>query len=135
MVNSEITQIITENLFPYLTVDGINVYFSNGLTRYITDLQGYHLEISYDFIDNLYRIRIEERKNNRAEHIFLLSRSKKYQKDLAKALRAGNLSNKEFKHHVLCLCKIMRNQLDDYGNLDKLKITYVADLQYDGIFL
>lgn len=108
MVKSEIIQIITDNLYPYLTADGVYVYPSNGLIKYVANLRGYLLEIQYELVDNLYRIRIEERKNNQIEHIFLLSQSKNFHRDMTKIIHENGFSKKEFKSHVTCLSKIVR---------------------------
>lgn len=135
MVKSEIIQIITDNLYPYLTADGVYAYPSNGLTKYIANLQGYLLEIQYEFVDNLYRIRIEERKNNQTGQIFLLSKSKSFHRVLKKTLHEDIFPKKEFRSHVTCLCKIVRKQLDDRDNLDEFITSYASDLKFDGIFL
>ena len=135
MVKSEIVQIITDNLCPYLTADGVHVYPSSRLIKYVANLRGYLLEISYEFRDNLYRVRIEEMENNQIGDIFLLTQSKKYHRDLRKLMRQNRLSKKELKSHVICLCEIVRKQLDDCNNLDAFRMLYAPTIKYDGIFL
>lgn len=135
MVKSEIVQIITDNLCPYLTADGVRVYPSSGLIKYVVNLRGYLLEISYEFRDNLYRVRIEEMDDNQIGDIFLLTQSKKYHRDLRKLMRQNRLSKKELKSHVICLCEIVRKQLEHCDNLNEFISSYVSDLKFDGIFL
>ena len=135
MVKSEIVQIITDNLYPYLMADGVCLYPSNGLTKYVAKLRDYQLEISYEFTDNLYRIRIEERKDNQIGYVFLLTQSKNFHRTMRKSLRENGFSKKDFKFHVLCLCKIVRKQMNDRDNLDAFKMLYAPTLKYDGIFL
>ena len=135
MVKSQIIQIITENLLPYLTADDVCVYPSNGLIKYVANLENYSIEISYEFIDNLYRVKVEEQKNNQTGHILLLSKSKNFHRDIANALREKGFPKKDYKSHITCLSKIIRKQLDNGNSLEDFKIKYPPDLKYDGIFL
>lgn len=135
MVKSEIVQMITDNLYPYLTAAGVRVYPSSGLIKYVVNLRGYLLEISYEYQDNLYRVRIEEMNNNQIGDIFLLTQSKNYHRVLRQLIRQSGLSKKEFKSHIICLCEIVRKQLDDCNNLDAFRMLYAPTIKYDGIFL
>lgn len=135
MVRSEIAQIIVEKMCPYLTADGVHVYPSSRLIKYVANLQGYLLEISYEFVDNLYRIKIEEMKNNQIVNIFLLTQSKRYHQVLKQLMRHNRNSPKDIQSHIICLCEILHKQLEDWGNLDEFTTSYVSDLKFDGVFL
>lgn len=135
MINSEILRIITEILHPYLTTDGVCAYPAISLIKYVVNLRDYCLEIQYDYRDNFYRVRLEERKNNQIGQVLLLSKSRAFQKALKKAFRRQGLSQKNFEHHMVCLSKIIREQLDNYNDFDGFQATYISNLKFDGIFL
>ena len=135
MVKSEIVQIITDNLHPYLTTEGVCFYPSNGLAKYVAKLRDYQIEISYEFTDNLYRIRIEEQRDNQIGYVLFLTQSKNFHRTMRKSLSENGFSKKDFKFHVLSLCEIVRKQMNDFENLDAFKMLYAPTLKYDGIFL
>ena len=132
---SEIVQIFNAVLGPHLTFDGVFSYPSNGLTTYVVTLHDYSLEIRYDFIDNFYTAKLEERKNNQIGEIVLLSQSKRFHKDLKTELQKNKLTKKDFQSHMFCLGQMIRAQLDTQDNFDRYKIKYPSDRKFDGIFL
>lgn len=134
-MESDVVQIITERLQPYLTEDGVCVYPTNGLIKYVVNLKGYFLEIRYEFVDNFYEVKLVKRKNNQIEEIVLLSQSKRFHKDLKRRIGKEKLTKKKLSSHMICLCQIIQEQLDEHRNLDDFQKKYVADMKFDGIFL
>ena len=45
------------------------------------------------------------------------------------------LTKKKLSSHMICLCQIIQEQLDEHRNLDDFQEKYVADMKFDGIFL
>ena len=134
-MESDVIQIITERLQPYLTAEGVCAYPTYRLIKYVAYLKDYFLAIRYEFVDNFYEIKIEERKNNQIGEIVLLSQSKRYHKDLKRRLAKDKLEKKKLSSHMICLCQIIQEQLDEHRNLDDFQEKYVADMKFDGIFL
>lgn len=94
MVDNKIIQIIYTNLKEYVTIEDIKYFPGNGLAKYIFNVSDYHFEISYEFIDNFYRIKLEKKHNNLLQNIVFLTKSKKFQKDIKSMLKDLKLSRK-----------------------------------------
>ncbi len=94
MVDNKIIQIIYTNLKEYVKIEDIKYFPGNGLAKYIFNVSDYHFEISYEFIDNFYRIKLEKKHNNLLQNIVFLTKSKKFQKDIKSMLKDLKLSRK-----------------------------------------
>lgn len=135
MVDNRIIQIIYTNLKDYVNMEDINYLPSNGLAKYIFNVSDYHFEISYEFIDNFYRIKLEKKHNNLLQNIVFLTKSKKFQKDIKLMLKDLKLSRKLFENHINVFCSYLINILEKYEDLNYFEETYISDLKFDGIFI
>ena len=135
MVDNRIIQIIYTNLKDYVNMEDINYLPSNGLAKYIFNVSDYHFEISYEFIDNFYRIKLEKKHNNLLQNIVFLTKSKKFQKDIKLMLKDLKLSRKLFENHITVFCSYLIKILEKYEDLNYLEKTYNSDLRFDGIFI
>ena len=135
MVDNRIIQIIYTNLKDYVNMEDIKYLPSNGLAKYIFNVSDYHFEISYEFIDNFYRIKLEKKHNNLLQNIVFLTKSKKFPKDIKLMLKDLKLSRKLFENHINVFCNYIRTYLEKYECLNYLEETYNTDLRFDGIFI
>lgn len=135
MVDNKIIQIIYTNLKEYVNIEDIKYLPSNGLAKYIFNVSDYHFEISYEFIDNFYRIKLEKKHNNLLQNIVFLTKSKKFQKDIKLMLKDLKLSRKLFENHINVFCNYISKNLEKYECLNHLVETYNSDLRFDGIFI
>ena len=135
MVDNRIIQIIYTNLKDYVIMEDIKYLPSNGLAKYIFNVSDYHFEISYEFIDNFYRIKLEKKHNNLLQNIVFLTKSKKFQKDIKSMLKDLKLSRKVFENHINAFSAHIRKILEKYQYLNYFEETYISDLKFDGIFI
>lgn len=135
MVDNKIIQIIYTNLKEYVKFEDIKYFPSNGLAKYIFNVSDYHFEISYEFIDNFYRIKLEKKHNNLLQNIVFLTKSKKFQKDIKSMLKDLKLSRKVFENHINAFSAHIRKILEKYQYLNYFEETYISDLKFDGIFI
>lgn len=135
MVDDIIIQIIYTNLKDYVNMEDIKYLPSNGLAKYIFNVSDYHFEISYEFIDNFYRIKLEKKHNNLLQNIVFLTKSKKFQKDIKSMLKDLKLSRKVFENHINAFSAHIRKILEKYEYLNYFEETYISDLKFDGIFI
>jgi len=135
MVDNKIIQIIYTNLKEYVKIEDIKYFPSNGLAKYIFNVSDYHFEISYEFIDNFYRIKLEKKHNNLLQNIVFLTKSKKFQKDIKSMLKDLKLSRKVFENHINAFSAHIRKILEKYQYLNYFEETYISDLKFDGIFI
>ena len=135
MVDNKIIQIIYEKLIEYIKADDIKFFLSNGLAKYIFNISDYFFEISYDFIDNFYRIKLEKTHNNQLQNIVFLTKSKKFQKDIKSKLKDLKLSSKVFGNHINAFCTYIIEISEKYECLNYLVEKYISDLKFDGIFI
>ena len=115
--------------------DDVCVYISNGTMKYVIPLRDCVLEIHYELMDNFYRVKLEEWKNNQIEKICFLSKSKRFHKALKRKLRAKGLSKKTLVCHIVCLCEMVQEQLCTPNGLRDLQTQYIPDMKFDGVFL
>ena len=135
MVTSKIMLILYSNLSRYLKTEDIFSYQSNNAFKYVIKINTYKIEILYEFVDNYYRIKLENWHNNAVQRITLLTQSRMFQKDIKKNLKKNKLSVKSFENHMRCFSTLIGKVLDDYNNLKYLECLYATDLKFDGIFL
>ena len=135
MVKDKIIQIIHTNLQKYIEINDIKVYPCNGSLKYIFDIDNYHFEILYDYIDNFYRIVIEKSHNNQLQNITFLTKSRKFHKDIKIILKKFSLSRKSFEDHMKAFSIHIGEIMEKYENLNCLYETYISDLNFDGIFI
>ena len=135
MVDNKIIQIIYTNLKEYVKIDDIKYFPSNGLAKYIFNVSDYHFEISYEFIDNFYRITLEKKHNNLLQNIIFLTKSKKFQNDIKLMLRYLKLSRKVFENHISAFSTYIGEILEKSESLNYFEETYIPDLKFDGIFI
>ena len=135
MVKNKIIQIIHTNLQEYMGINDVAMYPSNGLIKYVFDIDGYHFEILYNYLDSFYRIVIEKRHNNQLQNVIFLTKSKKFHKDIKIILRKFNLSGKSFEDHMNSFTRYIVGILEKYETLNYLDETYIPDLIFDGIFI
>ncbi len=135
LVKNKIAQIIADNLPQGEVQNSICVFTSNGAVKYIFNLCGYSVEVYYEFLDNFYKVRIENKRNNQSSNVAYITKSRQFHKALKKFLKENGLSRKCFENHLVALIKMLRLHLDCYGNLDYLQTEYVPDLKFDGFFL
>lgn len=135
MVDNKIIQIIYTNLKDYVNIDDIKYFPSNGIAKYIFNVSDFHFEISYEFIDNFYRIKLEKKHNNQLQDIVFLTKSKKFQNDIKLMLKDLKLSRKVFENHINAFCSYLIKILEKYEDLNYLEKTYNSDLRFDGIFI
>lgn len=135
MVDNKIIQIIYTNLKEYVKIEDIKYFPSNGLAKYIFNVSDYHFEISYEFIDNFYRIKLEKKHNNLLQNIVFLTKSKKFQKDIKSMLKDLKLSRKVFENHINAFSAHIRKILEKNQYLNYFEETYISDLKFDGIFI
>ena len=128
-------QIIKEILGSYLKEDDVRVYISNGMMKYVIPLRDYVLEVQYELVDNFYRVKLEEWKNNQIEQTCFLSKSKKFHKALKRKLRNNGLSKKMLVCHIACICEIVQEQLCIPNGLHDFQGLYIPDMKFDGVFL
>ena len=134
MVKDSVLQVIQSNLSEMIKFSGVSC---DGLTRTLTYeiyMQNCYIEINYEYIDQFYKIKIE---NNYDGHtsVVLLTKSKKFHKEIKKYLKAKNLSKRKFSDHIYCLIAILKNILEVNEYADFFEKEYVPDLKYDGIYL
>ena len=134
MVRDNVLQIIQSNLSERIKFSSVS---RDGLMRtltYETYMQNCYIAISYEYIDQFYKIKIE---NNYGDHtsVVLLTKSKKFHKEIKKYLKAKKLSKREFSDHIYCFIIILKNILEANECVDFFEKEYVPDLKYDGIYL
>ncbi len=135
MVKNKIIQIIHTNLQEYVKINNVAIDPSNGMIKYVFDIDDHHFEILYNYVDNFYRTVIEKRHNNQLQNVIFLTKSKKFHKDIKIILKTFNLSSKSFEDHMNAFTLYMGEFLEKYGTLNYLDETYIPDLSFDGIFI
>lgn len=135
MVKNKMVQIIADNLPPNEDQNNICAFPCNGAIRYLFNLCGYSIEIYYEFLDNFYKVRIENRRNNQSGNVAFLTKSRRFHKTLKELLKENGLCPKRFENHVIGVIKMLRLHVEFYGNLDYLLTECVPDLKFDGFFL
>ncbi|MBR2339566.1 MAG: hypothetical protein IKA74_01900 [Clostridia bacterium] len=132
---NRVKQIILSNLYGYINESDVNLYSQDGFWKYTIKIKDYFLEISYDVMDNFYRIKIDNMHNNFLQHTTFLTKSKRFKKDIKKHLKYNNINGQSFENQMLGFADILKKNLDIDGNLSHLEKTYVSDVKFDGIFI
>lgn len=134
MVKDSVLQVIQSNLSEMIKFSGVSC---DGLTRTLTYeiyMRNCHIEISYEYIDQFYKIKIENNYDGHTSVVFL-TKSKKFHKEIKKYLKAKKVSKREFSDHIYCFIIILKNILEANECVDFFEKEYVPDLKYDGIYL
>lgn len=134
MVNDKIVQIIKSNLKEYVNENNIKFIPSNNILKYVIDFKCYYIEICYFFIDDFYRIKIENRKNNILNNVCFLTKSKLFQKEI-KGLLKKNKQKSIFENHIIVFTFLLKEQLKLANSLEEFESKYLPDLKFDGLFL
>lgn len=130
-----IIKIIYSSLKEYIKIEDISFYLSNGSLIYIFNISNYYFEISYDFTDNFYRVKLEKKYNNQLQNIVFLTKSRKFKHDITLMLKYLELSRNTFENHINSFCVYVKTILKKYGNLSYLEEEYDSDLRFDGFFI
>lgn len=134
MVNDKIVQIINSNLKEYVNESNVKFIPSNNILKYVIEFKGYYIEICYFFIDDFYRVKIENRKNNILNSVSFLTKSKQFHKEIKRRIRKNKLKNM-FTNHIIELTYMISEQLMETNNLDDFQLKYLPNLKFDGLFL
>lgn len=134
MVNDKIVQIINSNLKEYVNESNVKFIPSNNILKYVIEFKGYYIEICYFFIDDFYRVKIENRKNNILNSVSFLTKSKQFHKEIKRRIRKNKLKNM-FTNHIIELTYMISEQLMKTNNLDDFQLKYLPNLKFDGLFL
>lgn len=135
MVKDKIIQIIHTNLQEYMKINDVAMHHSNGLIKYVFDIDNYNFEILYNYVDSFYRIVVEKRLNNQLQNVVFLTKSKKFHKDIKISLKKFNSSRKSFEDHMNSFTLYIVGILEKHETLNYLDETYIPDLIFDGIFI
>ena len=135
MVDKKITQIIRSGLSEHISINNVQCYPRNNLLGYIFNVDCYFFEISYFFMDDFYRIKVERRYNNSQQIVIFLTKSKRFQKEIQMLLKKRKLSRKSFENHMECFMLVLNEIISHSGDLNALVENYVCDLKFDGIFI
>ena len=135
MVDNRIIQIINSRILRYADAETVCFFSSNGVLKYVMQIRDFRIEVSYDIIDQFYKIRVEKNKQNEFQNTIFLTKSKKFYKDIKRQLQRCKLSKKSFKNHMIAFLNILENWLKEYNNVDFIGKTYPSNLKFDGIFI
>lgn len=130
-----IIKIIYSGLKEYIKIEDISFNLSNGSLIYIFNISNYYFEISYDFTDNFYRVKLEKKYNNQLQNIVFLTKSRKFKHDITLMIKYLELSRNAFENHINSFCVYVKTILKKYGNLRYLEEEYDSDLRFDGFFI
>ena len=113
-----------------------NVKFipSNNILKYVIEFKGYYIEICYFFIDDFYRIKIENKKNNILNSVIFLTKSKQFHKEIKRRIRKNNLKN-TFPNHIIEFTYMIIEQMIETNSLDDFQLKYLPSMKFDGLFL
>ena len=134
MVNDKIVQIINSSLKEYVNENNIKFIPSNNILKYVIDFKYYYIEICYFFIDDFYRIKIENRKNNILNNVCFLTKSKLFRKEI-KGLLKKNKQKSIFENHIIAFTFLLKEQLKLANSLEEFELKYLPNLKFDGLFL
>ena len=130
-----IIKIIYSGLKEYIKIEDISFNLSNGSLIYIFNISNYYFEISYDFTDNFYRVKLEKKYNNQLQNIVFLTKSRKFKHDITLMIKYLELSRNAFENHINSFCVYVKTILKKYVNLRYLEEEYDSDLRFDGFFI
>ena len=136
MLENKIIQIIYAELKDYLKIDDIKAFPTSGSVKYIFDISEYCFEVSYEVIDNFYRIKMEKKQYNQIQNVIFITKSKKFKKDIKLILRELKLPGNAFQNHIIAFCVYIRKILGEYKHLNCFEQMYnISNLKFDGIFI
>ena len=120
-------------LTQYINKKDIVVSQSDGCIKYQIFFKKCKLEISYYIIDEYYSVKFES--NIDIYSISFLTKSRKFKKDIKKILRKYHMESKYLKNHIVAVCLLLKELLDDSEYFVSSIEKYKADLKFDGLFL
>ncbi len=135
MDKNPITQILSDTLSAYLDENSIGIYPGNGICKYVFAIGQYHLEIIYDVMDKFYQIKMEDRPHNALENVAFFTKSRQYHKEVKRRLQERKLPPKALESHMAVFADLLKSQLAQSGDLQKLMDAYPADRKFDGFLI
>ncbi len=134
MVNDKIIQIINSNLKGYVNENNVKFIPNNNILKYVIEFNGYYIEICYFFLDDFYRIKIENRKNNILRGVNFLTKSKLFQKEIKQRLKKNKQKN-TLENHIIAFTNMVKEQIELTNSLEEFELKYLPNLKFDGLFL
>ena len=136
MISNAIIQIINEGLSKFSNNFDAKCYHGNSILKFVFNVNHYFFEITYFYVDDYYRIKMENWKNNAPEDTVFLSKSKQFRKDIRKTLKKLKIQKKSFANHIRGLLFLINKFLLEDGDLKFFYANYDSlDLKFDGIFI
>ena len=135
MVKDKIREVICVNLTDYLKDDAIGHTVDGNRCKYSFAVQEFGVEICYDFIDNFYTVKLENRYNNILNGVMLLSKSREFKKAVMKTLKTHKLKDNSWESHMCAVVLLIKQELDEKKNLLGFDRFDNADCGFDGIFI
>ena len=132
MIGNNVFENYFFNLSNAATPNDIMFTSDNISCKYTIDLKLYYIEIYYEYMDNFYRIKVEDKN---ACEILFLTKSKAFKKDVKKAICKNKLNDHDLKSHINVFCLLFKSVIDNQETFVCLKERYKENLKFDGIFL
>ena len=133
MVKDQIQQIIYSNLTNYLKNDEITYAVDGKLCKYNFKVKDFVIQIIYDYIDEIYTVRLENWHNNLLNSVTPLSKCKKFKKAVKKTIKNEKLKYSSFQDHIFAVTILVRQEMDKKNNLLDFDWMYLPNLKFDGI--
>ena len=132
MVENRITHIISNGLAKHIKNGNVKCYPTYNIFRFVFYIDDWLFEISYFFIDDYYKIKME---NNHLQKVIFLTKCKKFHRDIKQIIKGFKLSKKSFENHIVAFIANINQALEKHENLNYVDETYISDLNFDGIFI
>lgn len=133
MVRDQIQQIICSNLTNYLKEDEITYAVDGNLCKYNFKVKDFVIQIIYDYIDEIYTVRLENWHNNFLNSVTYLSKCREFKKNVKKTIKNEKLKFSSFRDHVFAIIILVKQELDKKNNLIDFDWIYMENLKFDGI--
>ena len=133
MVSTQIQQIIYLNLTNYLNEKEITYVVNGNWCKYNFKVKDFVIQIAYDYIDEIYTVRLENWHNNFLNSVTLLSKCREFKKAVQKTIKNKNLKFSAFQDHVFAITILVKQELDKKNNLIDFDSIYMENLKFDGI--
>lgn len=133
MVGDQIRSIICSNLTDYLKEDEINYAIDGNRCKYSFKIKDFLIEFVYDFIDEIYTVKLEYWKNNLLNNITQLTKCREFKKTVKKIIKINNLKYNSFPSHVFAIMFLVKKELDEKNSLIAFDQVFIANLKFDGI--
>ena len=135
MVRDQIQQIICSNLTNYLKEDEVTYAVDRNLCKYNFKVKDFVIQIIYDYVDEIYTIRLENWHNNFLNSVTYLSKCRDFKKTVKKIIKNEKLKFSSFRDHVFAITILIKQELDKKNNLIDFDWIYMENLKFDGIFI